>query len=271
MSTEILIGRPFTDLDDAEHPGAIIVNEAFVRAYLGGEAALGKRLVMTTPRGYWDDALADRFEIVGVVENVRFLGPSVAPEPAFYLPAAQFPVQEMMVAVRVAGDPAAFAGRLREEVWTVDPDIPLSNITTMDGLLDEALAQPRFNALVLGFFGAAALALAALGIYGVLSTTVAQRTSEIGLRIALGAHTRDVVRMVVRQGMRLTVLGLAIGFAAAAVSAPVLRNLLFGIGAFDPWTFGLVSALLSSVALLASYVPARRASRVEPLVALRHE
>jgi putative ABC transport system permease protein len=271
LSTRIRSGRPFHDLDDAGHPGAVIVNEAFVRTYLGGGAALGKRLVMTTPRGYWDDSLPDRFEIVGVVENVRFLGPSVDPEPAFYLPAAQFPVQEMMIAVRVAGDPAAFAGRLREEVWAIDPDIPLSNINTMERLLDESLAQPRFNAFVLGFFGAAALALAVLGIYGVLSNTVAQRTSEIGLRMALGAHSRDVVRMVVRQGMRLTVMGLAIGFAAAAVSAPVLRTLLFGVGAFDPWTFALVSALLSSVALLASYIPARRASRIEPLAALRHE
>jgi putative ABC transport system permease protein len=208
---------------------------------------------------------------VGVVENVRFLGPSAAPEPAFYLPAAQFPVQEMMVAVKVAGDPAAFAARLREEVWAVDPDIPLSNITTMERLLSEALAQPRFNAVVLGFFGAAALALAALGIYGVLSTTVAQRTSEIGIRMALGARSADVVRMIVRQGMRLTLAGLAIGLVAALASAPVLRSLLFGIGAQDPWTLAFVSGFLAAVAFLASYVPARRASRIEPLIALRHE
>jgi putative ABC transport system permease protein len=271
VSTEIRSGRPFTALDDVEHPGAVIVNEAFVRAYFGGGTALGKRLVIRTPRGYRGEPLPERFEIVGVVKNVRFLGPSVAPEPAFYLPAAQFPVEEMMVAVRVEGDPAAFAARLREEVWAVDPDLPLSNITTMERLLTESLAQPRFNAFVLGFFGATALALAALGIYGVLSTTVAQRTSEIGLRMALGAHSGDVVRMVVRQGMRLTVKGLALGLAAAAASAPLLRSLLFGVGAFDARTFVLVSVLLSSVAFLASYVPARRASRIEPLAALRHE
>ncbi len=271
MSTEIVSGRPFTDLDDAEHPGAVIVNEAFVRMYLGGANALGEKLVTTTPQGYGGESLPSQFEIVGVVENVRFLGPAVAPDPAFYLPAAQFPVQEMMVAVRVEGDPSAFAARLREEVWAVDPDIPLSNITTMERLLTEALAQPRFNAFVLGFFGATALALAALGIYGVLSTNVAQRTSEIGLRMALGAHSKDVVRMVVRQGMRLTVMGLGIGAIAAAASTPVLRSLLFGIGPLDPWTFTLVSVFLLSVALLASYFPARRASRVEPLIALRHE
>jgi putative ABC transport system permease protein len=271
MSTGILRGRPFTDLDDAEHPGAVIVNEAFVQTYLGGSDPLGKRLFTTTPRGFWGEPLPNVFEIVGVIENVRFLGPSIASEPAFYLPAAQFPIQEMMVAVRVQDDPASFATRLREEVWAVDPDIPLSNITTMERLLSEALAQPRFNAIVLGFFGATALALAALGIYGVLSTTVAQRTSEIGIRMALGARSGDVVRMVVRQGMRMTLAGLAIGVAAALASTPVLRSLLFGVDATDPSTFAVVSAFLAGVALFASYVPARRASRIEPLIALRHE
>jgi putative ABC transport system permease protein len=271
LGTEILRGRPFTDLDDAGHPGAVIVNEAFVRRYFAPADPLGKRLITTTPRGFWDESLPAVFEIVGVVENVRFLGPSVPPEPAFYLPAAQFPVQEMMVAVRLKGDPAVFASRLREEVWAIDGDIPLSNITTMDRLLSEALAQPRFNAFVLGFFGATALALAALGIYGILSTTVAQRTSEIGIRMALGARAADVVRMVVRQGMGLTLAGLAIGLVAALASAPLLRSLLFGIGAGDPWTFAAVAVFLGSVALFASYLPARRASRIEPLVALRHD
>src|SRR3972149_4486462 len=143
----------------------------------------------------------------------------------------------MMVAVRVHGDPASFAPRLREEVWAIDPDIPLSNIATMERLLSEALAQPRFNAVVLGFFGATALALAALGIYGVLSATVAQRTSEIGIRMALGARPGAVVRMVVRQGILMTLAGLAIGLAAALASTPVLRSLLFGVDATDPSTF----------------------------------
>jgi putative ABC transport system permease protein len=271
MTTGILRGRPFTELDDAEHPGAVVVNEAFVETYLGRSDPLGKRLVTTTPRGFWGESLPNVFEIVGVIENVRFLGPATPPEPAFYLPAAQFPVQEMMVAVRVQSDPASFGPRLREEVWAIDPDIPLSNITTMERLLSEALAQPRFNAVVLGFFGATALALAALGIYGVLSTTVAQRTSEIGIRMALGARSGDVVRMVVRQGMLLTLAGLAIGLVAALVSSPVLRSLLFGVNAADPWTFAFVAVFLGSVALFASYVPARRASRIEPLIALRHE
>jgi putative ABC transport system permease protein len=271
LSTRILRGRPFTELDDSDHPGAVIVNEAFVERYLAPADPLGRRIVATTPRGYSGGSLPSLFEIVGVVENVRFLGPSVAPEPAFYLPAAQFPVQEMMVAVRVQGDPASFAPRLREEVWAVDADIPLSNITTMERILTEALAQPRFNAVVLGFFGATALALASLGIYGVLSTTVAQRTSEIGIRMALGARAADVVRMVVAQGARLTLAGLTMGMAAAVMIAPALRSLLFEVGATDPRTFLFVTAFLGSVATVASYVPARRASRIEPLVALRHE
>ncbi|MGH9319686.1 MAG: FtsX-like permease family protein, partial [Vicinamibacteria bacterium] len=211
------------------------------------------------------------FEIVGVVENVRFLGPTVEPEPAFYLPAAQFPIQEMKVVVRTEGDPAAFVPRLREEVWSVDRDLPVSNITTMDRLRSEAMAQPRFNAVVLVFFGATALALAALGIYGVLSTTVAQRTSEIGIRMALGAQAQDIVLLVARQGARLTALALAMGLAAAWLAAPLLRSLLFGVGASDPWTFGFVALFLGLVAGIACYFPARRASRIEPLLAIRHE
>jgi putative ABC transport system permease protein len=271
MRTEIVLGRPFTELDDAAHPGAAIVNEEFVERYVGSSRILGQRLFTTTPRGFWGESLPSVFEIVGVVENVRFLGPSVPPEPAFYLPAAQFPVQEMMVAVRLSSDPDEFAARLREEVWAVDPDIPLSNMNTMERLLAEALAQPRFNALVLGFFGVTALVLAALGIYGVLSTTVAQRTSEIGLRMALGARSEDVVWMVVRQGIRLTLVGLAIGLAAAFASAPALRSLLFGVAATDATTFALVPTVLAAVALAASYLPARRASRIEPLLALRQD
>jgi putative ABC transport system permease protein len=273
MGTSIVRGRPFEELDDAGHPGAALVNEAFVRRYFGGSDPLGRRLAVGTPRGYWDDSLPAAFEIVGVVENVRFLGPANEPEPAFYLPAAQFPVQEMMVAVRVAPqrDPELFAARLREEVRAVDPELPLSNISSMERLLSESVAQPRFNAFVLGSFGTAALVLAALGIYGVLSTMVAQRTSEIGLRMALGARASDVRRMVVGQGMRLAAIGLSLGIVAALALGPALQSLLFGVRASDPGTLFLVGGFLGSIALLASYLPARRASRIEPLTALRHE
>ncbi|HEY7816698.1 MAG TPA: FtsX-like permease family protein, partial [Vicinamibacteria bacterium] len=167
--------------------------------------------------------------------------------------------------------PESFAARLREEVWSIDPDIPLSNIRTMDRLLSEALAPPRFNAFVLGSFGTAALVLAALGIYGVLSTMVAQRTSEIGLRMALGARANDVRRLVVGQGMRLAAVGLSLGIAAALALGPLLRSLLFGVRASDPGTLLFVGGFLAAIALLASYLPARRASRIEPLTALRHQ
>jgi putative ABC transport system permease protein len=271
MGTSIVRGRPFEELDDVAHPGTAVVNEAFVRRYFQGSDPLGRHLSVQTPRGYWDASLPAEFEIVGVVENVRFLGPANEPEPAFYLPAAQFPVQEMVVAVRLPRDPASFADRLREEVRAIDPDLPLSNITTMDRLLSEALAQPRFNAFVLGSFATAALVLAGLGIYGVLSTMVAQRTSEIGLRMALGARANDVRRLVVGQGMRLAAIGLSLGIAAALALGPLLRGLLFGVRASDPGTLLLVGGFLAFIALLASYIPARRASRIEPLEALRHE
>jgi putative ABC transport system permease protein len=271
FGTDVIEGRAFEELDDPEHPGVAIVDRAFVRRYFPDGVALGKRLSATTPSGYWGASLPNVFQIVGVVENVRFVGLASEPEPAFYLPAAQFPVQEMLVAVRTEGDPAPFASHLREEIWGLDPNLPVSNVTTMEGHLSEALAQPRFNATVMGLFGAAALALAALGIYGLLSSTVAQRTGEIGLRMALGARARDVVLMVVGQGARLTLIGLGIGLLAALAASRVLESLLFGVGARDPWTFYAVAAFLAAVALAASYLPARFASRIEPLTALRHD
>jgi putative ABC transport system permease protein len=266
----LLEGRDFEPLDDARHQGVAIVNEAFVRRYFAGVSPLGRGIATSTPSRVLGEPLPE-FEIVGVVANVKFLGPSAPSEPAFYIPARQFPVHEMLVAVRTDNDPLAFLPSLRTEVWALDPNLPISNITTMERLLSESLSQPRFNAFLLGLFGSTALALAAMGVYALLSYTVAGRTGEIGLRLALGARRVDVVRLVVTQGLWLTVMGLGIGLTAALLAGRALSSLLFGIRARDPWTLVLVTATLVGTGLLASYLPARRATRIEPIAALRYE
>lgn len=271
LGIDVVSGRPFGELDDPAHPGAVIVNEAFVRRYLPDGSPIGRRLSTRSPRYVWGEAVPDVFEIVGVVENVRFLGPTEPPEPAYYLPAAQFPLTEMLVAVRTEGDPIALASRLREEVWALDPNLPISGITTMARLVSESLAQPRFNAVVLGAFGVLGLVLAGLGIYGLLAHAVVERTSEIGLRMALGAQAVDVTRMVVGQGMMLTSLGLGIGLVVSLATGRAIQSLLFGVSASDPWSFASVTLFLTLVAALASYLPARRASRIEPLTALKSD
>ncbi|GMR24369.1 MAG: ABC transporter permease [Acidobacteriota bacterium] len=271
MGIDVLRGRAFEELDDRDHPGAVIINVAFARRYFPDEDALGRSIITSTPRNTWGEPTPDSFEIVGIVKNIKFLGPDAADEPAFYVPARQFPLTDMVLVVRTSGDPASLAPRLRDTVWALDANLPIGNVTTMTRALDEALAQPRFNMLLLSVFGAAALALAAMGIYGLLAYDVTRRTSEIGIRMALGARSRDVVTLVVSQGVRLTMVGLALGLAAALLLTRVLSGLLFGVSTSDPATFAAVAVFLGAVALAASYIPARRATRIAPVTALRHE
>jgi putative ABC transport system permease protein len=178
-------------------------------------------------------------------------------------------MNDMWLLVRTTGDPASLAGALRRMVWQMDRDLPVENVTTMDRMFSDLVAAPRFNTALLTGFAGVALLLAAIGIYGVLSYTVTQRTTELGIRMALGAQRRRVVGLVVRQGMLLALLGVAAGLAAALAVTRVLTRLLFGVSATDPGVFASVALLLAFVALLAAYLPARRASRVDPMVALR--
>lgn len=271
LGVEILRGREFTDQDDVRHSGAVVINESFAQTHFPDEDPVGKRLILSTPRGMWGDVVPTTFEIVGIVGNEKFLGVNAASEPAFYVPDKQFPQTSMQLMVRSKGDPLAIVSSIRDAVWSVDPDQAIARIDTMEALLAAQLAQYRFNMVLMGMFGAAALALASIGVFGLLSYQVAQRTHEFGVRMALGAAPRNVFGLVVRQGIALTIVGLIAGLIASIALTRLLASLLFGVTAIDPLTFAGVGVLLAAVALVACLIPARRATKVDPMVALRYE
>jgi putative ABC transport system permease protein len=210
-------------------------------------------------------------QIVGVVGDVKYDRLDAEAGDEFYVPHTQVPLTWMRLVVRGTGNLTNMAAALRAAVASLDKDLPVSNLRTMEQVLAESVAQPRFRTLLLGVFAGLALILAAVGLYGVMTYSVAQRTDEIGIRMALGAERRDVLELVVGQGMTLVLTGVAIGLAAAFAVTRVLSSLLYGVTATDPTTFLAVSLLLAAVALLACYIPARRAAAVDPIVALRYE
>ncbi len=261
-------GRVFTDTDNANAPPVVIINETLARQYFPHQDPVGKRLQTGDyrPTGQW-------LTIVGVVSDVKYSGLHEAMQPALYTPWFQQGIwsRSMYLAVKAGGDPLSLAGAVRNEVWALDRNLPVSQIKTMDQLMSDAVAEPRVYTLLLGVFGAVALLLAAVGIYGVMAYAVTQRTHEIGVRLALGAQTRDVLKLVVKQGMTLTVIGVAVGMVASFALTRLMKTLLFGVGATDPLTFVAVALLLAFIALLACWIPARRATKVDPMIALRCE
>jgi putative ABC transport system permease protein len=261
-------GRDVAATDGLTAPGVVVVNEAFVRRHFASQDPIGQRLEIG---GGWWPGQPTSFTIVGVVADEPFLGVATPAEPATYYPHAQFPMNEMWLVVRAAGDPAALVPALRERIWRVDADLPVETVRSLRELLGATAAEPRFNAVLLALFAAAALLLAAIGIYGVLSYTVAQRTGEIGVRMALGAARGRVVRQVVGQGMLVALLGVALGVAGSLGLVRLLASLLVGVSAHDPLVFAAVPLLLALTALAAAWLPARRASLIEPAVALRGE
>jgi putative ABC transport system permease protein len=210
-------------------------------------------------------------EIVGVVGDVKAGGLDSEVRPMIYWAYPQFPVIFDTIVARTEGDPLSVVGSIKSQIWSVDPSQPIAGIETMQQVLASSLAQRRFNMLLLGVFAALALALAAIGIYGVISYTVSQRTHEIGVRVALGARGSDVLALVVRQGMTLALAGVGLGLAAAAGLTRLMSTLLFGVNPIDAPTFIVVAAVLLGVALAACVIPARRATKVDPMVALRCE
>lgn len=271
VGAEIIRGRHFTPQDDPDHPGVVIVNEAFARRYFPNEPALGQRLRISAPPRLWNNQRLSSFEIVGIARDVKAAGLNAGAEPAYYVPSTQAPLQDMTILVRTQGDPTTLVSALRSSVWAIDPNQPVSNVNTLEKLVAESIAQPRLNMMLMGLFGVLALLLAAVGIYGLLSYAVTQRTQEIGIRMALGAQVSDVLSMVLRQGMTLAVVGIGLGLVGALALTRLMRGLLFGVGPTDATTFILVSGVLIAVGLVACYLPARRAARVDPLVALRYE
>jgi putative ABC transport system permease protein len=257
-------GRAFEARDTESSPDVILVNDALAQRYFRGEDPVGKRITVE-----WGDTL--RAEIVGVVGSVRELSPTQEPSPAIYIPFAKRPDDLFRVVVRTTGDPEALAGSVREIVRSIDPNLPVSEIRTLDDVASGAVARPRLYLLLLGVFAALALLLAAIGLYGVIAYSVAQRRAEIGVRVALGATGPAVQRLVVGEGMRLAALGLAVGLAGALLLTRLMRSLLFGVAPTDPLTLAATAALLAAVALAASWLPARRAAGTDPMIALRAE
>jgi putative ABC transport system permease protein len=266
MGIPLLAGRDFTEQDRGafwlgESPWTLIVNETFARRYWPNENPIGKRF------RFGDNVFGT---VIGVVGDVRSQSLEREARPAFYVSHGHFSWPTLTIVVRASAPPESMTAALRAQVYALDHDLPVYNIRPMEQIVSNAAGQPRFQTLLLGLFGAAALSLAAIGIYGVMAYTVTQRTHEIGVRMALGARTRDVLRHVLGQGMKLVLMGATLGLAGAFVAARALKSMLFVVSPADPLTFAAVTVFLALVAFAACWIPARRATKVDPLVALRH-
>ena len=259
----VVAGRDFDARDTAKSQPVVVVNEEFARRYYGGQSAVGRRLRTDSDGPY--------AEIVGVARDAKYRDLREQPLPFIYIPLGQEYQRGMTLLVRTEGDPLSVAPGVRSVMQQLDKSLPLYEVKTMRSHVRAALAVDRMIAVLLGVFGGAALLLAGVGVYGVMSYAVAQRTREIGIRMALGAKPRDVLRLVVGQGMTLILVGGALGLALAFALSRVVSGLLFNLSATDPLTFAGVTLLLAAAALLACYLPARRAARVDPMIALRHE
>lgn len=266
MGIPLLRGRFFAEADSNSSPNVTIISEAFAKFYFRDQDPIGKKLMF----GFPPDSNVTR-EIVGVVGNVRDAALNQEPEPMMYVPFAQAPFWGGELVVKSSLSPAAVVGTIREVVRSLDKDLPVTDIAEMPAILDASVAEPRFRTWLLSGFGAIALVLAAAGIFGVVSYSVARRTREFGVRAALGASPSSIRRMVVIEGLRLGGIGLSLGLAAALGLARFLKSELYGVTTYDPATFFTSAAILLAVALLACYIPARRAMRVDPMIALRCE
>jgi predicted permease len=268
LGTPIVQGREFTEQDQEKSEQVAIVNETFVRRLMpelqSPAEAVGKRFSFSAPEGPFR-------RIVGVAVGGKYFNIAEDPRPFIWTPLTQDYQSSGILTVRTKGNPDALFGPVRGQVQSLDPNLPLFDVKTLTEHMKFALFPAKVAATVLGVFGLVALLLSAVGVYGITSYAVAQRTHEIGIRLALGAQLGDVLRLVLSHGLKLTIIGAAIGLFGAYLVTRAITSVLYGVSATDPLTFGGVSVLLVGVALIASYVPARRATKVEPLVALRNE
>ncbi len=264
LGIPLIKGRVFSESDSPQAPPVLLINKAMADRFFPNEDPIGKRMQLGI----------NNFagQIVGIVGDVKHVALDAEVNDEVYLPYSQAPFAvDMTLVVRTSADPMGLAGAIRNELATLDKQVSIGKVRTMDTIAAESVAQPRFRTLLLGLFGISALLLASIGIYGVMSYAVTQRTQEIGIRMALGAQVGDVRKLVIRNGMTLALVGVVIGLAGAYGLTRLMASLLFGISATDAPTFAAISAGLVVVALIACYIPARRATRVDPLVALRHE
>ena len=265
INIPLLRGRNFSEVEDAEPRHVVVVSESFARKYFPGEDPIGKRVAVE---------MFDKppmTEIVGVVGDVRYDSLTDAAEPTVYFPHSELTYSFMTFAVHTLGDPAEMAPAVRREISALDSDQPVSDVRTMTQVMAETVGRARFSTLLFGLFAGLATLLAAVGIFGVMNYSVTLRTREIGLRMALGAQPARVLVLVLRQGLVLTLAGIGIGLLGALALTRVMSSLLFGVDATDPLTFAAIVPLIAIVSLVACYIPARRATRIDPLVALRYE
>jgi putative ABC transport system permease protein len=263
LSIPLIAGRTFTERDDASAPEVVVVDESLAQRYWPGKNAVGQQVNLT---GRPDSAWAT---VIGVVGHVHSASLSTIGEPQIYLAARQRDEPRLAIAIRASGDPLTLAGPVRATVRAVDPDVPVGYMRPLADLVHGTSSRLRFNLTILAIFAATALALAAIGIYGVMSQLVMARAREMGIRLALGAQARDVVALVLRYALGIAAVGALAGTLAALASSRAIASLLFGIQATDPVTFVAVPLVLLCATLLAVWAPARRAGRADPLVSLR--
>jgi putative ABC transport system permease protein len=265
MGVPVERGRAFTARDTAGQPLVMLINRDAADLYWPGLDPIGRRIALPFTNEWRT--------IVGITGNIRHLGLAKGDAPEIYFPLAQWaePGMDLTLIVRTEGDPLRLAEPLRREIAALDPDLPVSGISTVASRIEQQASEPRFNSLLFGILAGLAISLSAIGLYSLLAYLVAQRTAEIGLRMALGARPGNVLRAVVRDGMQWTLAGIVAGIAAALALGRWLQPLLFGISTGDPWVYAGAATVLAAVALLACLVPALRASRVDPAIALRSE
>ena len=267
MGIPLLAGRAFNSHDIASAPRVSIISEAMARTYFPNQDPLGKRITFGYPRGSGESMR----EIVGIVGNVRDVALGKSPGAIMYVPFVQAPFWGANLVVKSTLSTSSVAAAIRKEVQRIDKDLPVTDVAKMPDLIDASVAQPRFRMFLLGLFATMALLLAAIGIFGVISYSVSRRTNEIGIRVALGASSGSILRMVLRETLVLTFAGMALGIPCTLVASRVLGHMLYNVSASDPATLAVVTVGLAAVAALAGYIPARRAMRVDPMVALRYE